>query len=133
MRLSHVLAILLIGGLALSAPTAAQPQLPAPSQWTNELGSVMTIDSVDSTGFVTGSYVTAAGCGQGVQKPLVGWYNGGAFTFTVDWQECDSLTVWSGNLDSTGQTIPTLWHLVISGTPQWNSTLAGTDTFTRQN
>ena len=133
MRLSHILAILLVGGLAPSVPAAAQPQLPAPSQWANELGSVMTIASVDSMGYVTGSYVTGAGCGQGVQKPLVGWYNDGAFTFTVNWQECDSLTAWSGNLDSTGQTIPTLRHLVISGTPQWNSTLAGTDTFTLEN
>lgn len=129
MRMIALAAVL--AALVVAGPAAAQSSLPVPSEWTNKLGSVMTLRTIEPDGRLSGSYVTAVGCGRGVTRPLTGWFNGGAITFTVDWQECDSLTAWSGNLDQSGQTILTLWHLAQSGPPQWNSIFAGADVFSR--
>jgi hypothetical protein len=51
-------------------------------------------------------------------------------TFTVNWQECNSITSWTGNYNAG--TTTTLWLLTVSGPPQWNSINAGTDIFTLQ-
>ncbi len=51
-------------------------------------------------------------------------------TFTVNWQECNSLTSWTGNYSTN--TLTTLWLLTVSGPPKWNSIIAGADTFTLQ-
>jgi hypothetical protein len=102
------------------------------SVWVNELGSTMTIQSVGADGLISGTYVTAVGCGAGTVRPLRGWYNNGAITFTVNWQECNSLTSWTGNVASSSATIATLWQLSLSGPPQWNSIVTGADTFTLQ-
>ncbi len=123
---------LTIASLVQSWPAAAQEPLAVSSVWINELGSTMTIQTVGSDGLITGTYVTAAGCGVGTVRPLRGWYNNGAITFTVNWQECNSLTSWTGNLTSSGVTIATLWLLALSGPPEWNSINAGADTFTLQ-
>ncbi len=97
--------------------------------WVNELGSTMTT-SWGADGLITGTYVTAVGCGAGTVRPLTGWWNNAAMTFTVNWQECNSLTSWTGNY--TAGTIATLWQLTVSGPPKWNSITAGADTFTLQ-
>ncbi len=97
--------------------------------WVNELGSKMTT-SWGADGLITGTYVTKVGCGAGVVRPLSGWWNNSAMTFTVNWQECNSLTSWTGNYNAG--TTTTLWLLTVSGPPQWNSINAGADTFTLQ-
>ncbi len=97
--------------------------------WVNELGSKMTT-SWGADGLITGTYVTKVGCGAGVVRPLSGWWNNSAMTFTVNWQECNSLTSWTGNYNAG--TLATLWLLTVSGPPQWNSINAGADTFTLQ-
>jgi hypothetical protein len=97
--------------------------------WVNELGSKMTT-SWGADGLITGTYVTAVGCGAGTVRPLTGWWNNSAMTFTVNWQACNSLTSWTGNFG--GGKITTLWLLTVSGPPQWNSIVAGADTFTLQ-
>ncbi len=111
--------------------TAAAQQLTADATytWVNELGSKMTT-TWGADGLITGTYVTAVGCGAGTPKPLTGWWNNSAMTFTVNWQECNSLTSWTGNY-SAGK-IATLWLLALSGPPEWNSINAGADTFTLQ-
>ena len=81
-------------------------------------------------GLITGTYVSAVGCGAGTVRPLTGWWNNSAMTFTVNWQECNSLTSWTGNYNAG--TTTTLWLLTVSGPPQWNSINAGTDIFTLQ-
>ncbi|MEE8505225.1 MAG: avidin/streptavidin family protein [Kiloniellales bacterium] len=121
---------LTIASLVQSWPAAAQ-QLTADATytWVNELGSTMTT-TWGADGLITGTYVTAVGCGAGTVRPLTGWWNKGAMTFTVNWQECNSLTSWTGNYAS-GK-IATLWLLALSGPPEWNSINAGADTFTLQ-
>ena len=111
--------------------TAAAQQLTAGTayDWVNELGSKMTT-SWGTDGLITGTYVSAVGCGAGTVRPLSGWWNNAAMTFTVNWQACNSLTSWTGNYNAG--TIATLWLLTVSGPPQWNSIVAGADTFTLQ-
>jgi hypothetical protein len=97
--------------------------------WVNELGSKMTT-SWGTDGLISGTYVTAVGCGAGTVRPLTGWWNNAAMTFTVNWQNCNSLTSWTGNYNA-GK-ITTLWLPTVSGPPQWNSIVAGADIFTLQ-
>ena len=108
---------------------AQQEPLRAGTVWVNQLGSTMTIQVVAANGLVTGTYATKVGCGAGKVRPLIGWYNKGAFAFVVNWEECESLTAWSGHVDSLNPKIVTLWHLPKSGPPRWDSTFAGADTF----
>ena len=134
-RMSIAALTRLVACVALTGRAEAQQSLTAPTVWVNELGSVMTINSISETGLVSGTYVTAAGCGAGVTRPLTGWSNLWAFTFTVNWQGCESLTSWTGNVGTSGTgalEIVTLWQLTVSGPPQWNSITAGADTFTSQ-
>ena len=130
LRTYLVAGAMLIVGIVYGGPAAAQQAPAASSVWVNELGSTMTIQSVGTDGLITGTYVTAVGCGAGTVRPLRGWYNKGAITFTVNWQECNSLTSWTGNYNAN--TLTTLWLLTVSGPPQWNSITAGADTFTLQ-
>ncbi len=127
---SFVTAFVFVLGLARMAQAQ---DLAAGSIWINQNNSKLLISSVDpNTGLMTGIFATGVGCGVGVQRPMTGFYNQGAMTFTVNFQECNSATSWSGQLSATGTQIMTLWYLASSGTPQWNSIIAGTDTFTLQ-
>ena len=119
---------------ALVLPHAAGAQeLAAGTVWVNENNSAMTLTNVDpTTGLMTGTFVTGVGCGVGVVRPLSGFYNQGAITFTVNFQECQSATSWSGQMSSTGSQIVTLWYLAVSGPPAWNSVMAGSDVFIRR-
>ncbi len=121
---------MLIVSIVYGGPAVAQ-QLTAGATyvWVNELGSKMTT-SWGADGLITGTYVSAVGCGAGTVRPLTGWWNNAAITFTVNWQDCNSLTSWTGNYNAG--TIATLWLLTVSGPPQWNSIIAGADTFTLQ-
>ncbi len=130
LRTYLVAGAMLIASIVYGGPAVAQQAPAASSEWVNELGSTMTIQSVGVDGLITGTYVTAVGCGAGKVRPLRGWYNKGAVTFTVNWQECNSLTSWTGNVASSVTTIVTLWQLTMSGIPKWNSIIAGADTFT---
>jgi avidin family protein len=124
-----IAAVLLIGSAVPS-----QSQTPPVGTWTNELGSTLTIANVSSSGLLTGTYVTNVGCSAGVQQPITGWYypaaNGGAITFSVYWNGCNSLASWSGQMSGSGGTFTALWYLTLAGPPAWNGINAGTDTFT---
>ncbi len=111
------------------AAAAQQLTVDTTYTWVNELGSKMTT-AWGADGLITGTYVTAVGCGAGKVRPLSGWWNNAAMTFTVNWQECNSLTSWTGNYNAG--TIVTLWQLSVSGPPRWDSIIAGADTFTLQ-
>ena len=104
------------------------------SIWTNQLNSVLAIKTVGSDGSVTGTFTThdqdPNACGSGVPHPMTGWYNKGAFTFTVNFEKCASATAWAGQVDPKARNFVALWHLVLSGRPSFRGTWAGADTFT---
>lgn len=130
LRTYLVASAMLIVSIVYGGPAVAQQLTAGPTYvWVNELGSKMTT-SWGADGLITGTYVSAVGCGAGTVRPLSGWWNNAAMTFTVNWQECNSLTSWTGNF--AGVTLTTLWLLTVSGPPKWNSIYAGADTFTLQ-
>lgn len=119
---------------AVGPARAQHATLTAGTSWVNELGSVLTIDSVAGNGLMTGSYVTKVGCDAGVAQPLTGWYyagsTGGAMTFTVNFQGCNSITSWTGQYNYANGSIQTLWYLAAAVAPTWNAINAGADNFT---
>ncbi|MGE3537582.1 MAG: avidin/streptavidin family protein [Candidatus Tectimicrobiota bacterium] len=120
----------LLGFCAAAANVLAEScQLPSGKRWQNDRQSTMTVE-VEATGALSGTYVTAVGCGAGTPRPLVGVCNGFAVTFVVNWQECGSTTAWSGTYDRG--VLTTLWHLVRARPPTWDSIVAGTSTFAPQ-
>lgn len=108
----------------------------AGTSWVNELGSVLTINSIGASGLMTGTYTSTAGCGANTPQPMTGYYyagqSGGAMSFSVAWQNCNSVTSWAGQFNYATGEIDTLWHLSAAAAPAWNGTYAGADTFTRQ-
>jgi hypothetical protein len=124
-------------GCAMPQAAQAQTKLTAGSSWVNELGSVLTIDNIASNGLMTGSYVSNVGCGAGTAQPMTGWYysgnDGGAITFSVYWQSCNSVTSWSGQYNYSNASFQTLWYLTLASAPAWNGINAGTDNFVPQN
>ncbi len=130
---SMVLRIAAIVFVLFLPHAAGAQELAAGTVWVNENNSTMTLTSVDpTTGLMTGTFETGVGCGVGVVRLLSGFYNQGAITMTVNFQECQSATSWTGQMNSTGTQIVTLWYLAVSGPPAWDSVLAGSDVFTRQ-
>lgn len=129
--------VIVCWAILCATPQMAHAQkLTAGSTWVNELGSVLTIDSVAANGLMTGTYVTAVGCGSGTPQPMTGWYysgnTGGAITFSVTWQSCNSVTSWSGQYNYSNNNFQTLWYLTAASAPAWNGITAGTDTFVWQ-
>jgi hypothetical protein len=100
--------------------------------WANERGSTIRLDNAGN-GKISGRFTTAVGCGKGIARGLVGFYNGNSVGFVVDFgKECPSTTSWSGTLlVGTPNRLKTLWNLTSGGMPAWNSTNAGSDLFTQ--
>ena len=102
--------------------------------WSNQLGSKMTITSVEE-GNVQGSYetsVSASGCAKGT-FPLVGRANLPSIGFVVSWPKCSSVTAWSGQLQN--EQLVTTWVLTSQTVPKnnWQSTTVNQDIFTKDN
>ena len=121
----------IVFGIALYTTPASSSvcQIPGGKTWVNELGSEVSVE-VDDSGRMSGTYTTAVGCGEGKAKPMSGFCNGYAVTFTVNWEECLAATAWSGTYEN-GK-INTLWQLVSGKRPSWNSIIAGTDVFNQK-
>ena len=111
--------------------------------WYNELGSQMFLNA--SGGQLSGFYASAVGQAR-YTYPLAGRYDtqpasggGQTMAWTVSWQNAyqnaHSATGWSGQYFDQGgnEEIYTLWLLAaeVSEGDEWESTLAGQDTFTR--
>lgn len=111
-------------------PYAAFPK--GTTYWANERGSTIRLNN-DGGGKISGKFTTAVGCGKGVAKPLVGFYNGNSVGFVVDFgAECPSTTSWNGTFwTGSPNRMKTLWYLTSGGVPAWNSTNAGSDQFTQ--
>lgn len=118
-----------------TATTAPAPSIKALSSWTNQRGSTLTIDSIDSNGMLSGTYINrAAGfdC-QNIAYPVTGWVYGTAITFTTIWQNvqesCNSITAWTG-FYYNGE-ISSLWQLVKNGSTDPAQIMQGQDSFTQ--
>ncbi len=158
--------ILVLGMLLLVAlPSAATAQVtrgrpiaatPPPAvcgnlvgQWRNELGSTLTIASVQATsGAIAGTYSSPSGAGP-TAFPLVGWMNSRSATpsvgqqtpnvvvpvaFSVRWGQMGSITSWTGYCeDANGSArIRVLWHLSRPVSDfAWDHILSGLDMFLR--
>jgi hypothetical protein len=107
---------------------------PTTTTWKNQRGSTMVLTN-DGKGNLTGTYKTAVGCKPGVPRKLFGTINGSAITFIVNWEDCGSVTAWTGHFDdrTNPKQIQTLWLLSIGtgGTApsDFKTTLAGSDDF----
>ena len=107
--------------------------IPTPSAWDNQSGSTLTINSISSTGLITGTYTNRAsgyGC-QNIPYPVTGWAYGTAITFNTIWQNasasCSSITAWTGFLYQGKMS--TLWSLTIDGSYSTAQIIPGNDTF----
>lgn len=116
------------------AHAASPEKFQAYSAWTNQSGSTLYIDNIESNGLLTGTYINRASgylC-QNISYPVTGWIYGSAITFTTIWksttESCNSITSWTG-FYYQGQ-IQTLWQLVISGSSSTDEIQQGADTFT---
>ena len=124
--------------VALHAGSMAQNTksqgLTAASVWVNQVGSLLSINSIDANGLLTGTYINKeAGYGcQNSSYPVTGFVYGTVISFTVNWQNsvetCNSITSWTG-FYFNGQ-ISTLWQLVVSGSTSTSQIVQGSDTFT---
>ncbi|KFO73900.1 Avidin, partial [Cuculus canorus] len=114
-------------------------------QWTNDLGSNMTIGALNEKGEFSGSYHTAvtATTNKIQISPLQGSQHSTnqnsqpTFGFTVNWRFSDSVTVFTGQcfVDEDGREIlKTMWLLrsrVNSIKDDWKATMVGINVFTR--
>lgn len=129
-------ALVIVIGPLYSAAAFAQSLQPQ-TTWKNEKGSSLTIDAIDGTGALKGSYVNrAAGypC-QNTQYAVIGWVDDGKVAFSVRWknasEDCKSITSWSGYL--SGNRIIAQWDLVYADSTEKAPLIArGTDIFTKQ-
>ena len=89
----------------------------------------------DASENLSGTFTTAVGCGAGKARRVVGTSNGTAVAFTVNFEECKSITTWNGHYTKKGnaEEISVMWYLTIAhDPPRFDSTLAGFDLFMRQ-
>nr|2CAM_A Chain A, AVIDIN [Gallus gallus]2CAM_B Chain B, AVIDIN [Gallus gallus] len=114
-------------------------------EWTNDLGSNMTIGAVNSDGEFTGTYITAvtATSNEIKESPLHGTENTinkrtqPTFGFTVNWKFSESTTVFTGQcfIDRNGkEVLKTMWLLRSSVNDigdDWKATRVGINIFTR--
>jgi hypothetical protein len=67
---------------------------------------------------------------------MTGWYHGagsgGAVTFSVNWNGCNSVTTWAGQYSNATGQFRALWHLAVASVPVWNGIVAGSHFFVPQ-
>lgn len=118
MRLLVAISLLVLASWASSADDTLS--------YINQSGSTMAV-TISGKGAVSGTYATALGCGVGTSRPLKGFKNGTAITFTVSFEECGSITSWVGHIQENGD-ISTIWTLA-RGNEGWDAKLTGTSIF----
>ncbi|XP_037980599.1 avidin-like [Motacilla alba alba] len=138
--------LLLVLFLALGAHSLAVKKCSLTGRWINDLGSNMTITSVNANGVFAGSYHTAVSATSNEIKlsPLQGSMQKSpnqkgqpTFGFTVNWSFSDSITVFTGQcfVDEYGkEVLKTMWLLrsrVENIKNDWKATRVGTNVFTR--
>ncbi|KAF1662103.1 Avidin, partial [Aptenodytes patagonicus] len=127
---------LLLSLALLSLRAAAARKCDLQGLWRNELGSNMTLSTLDAAGTFSGSYHTAVAATnkQILVSPLQGAQQHASakgqptFGFTVQWQFADSTTAFVGQcfMDHRGkETLETMWLLreeVPSRRDAWKAT-----------
>ncbi len=108
-------------------------------RWRSRLGSTMEL-SVDDTHRIHGTFHTAVGMLDPTRGfPVVGFAEGDAVSFSVDFGRHGSVAAWAGFHveDDDGEHLYTQWHLTQpvrhphSEADIWRALLAGSDDFTR--
>ncbi|NXE43205.1 AVID protein, partial [Ptilorrhoa leucosticta] len=137
---------LLVLFLALGAHGLSVKKCSLTGRWVNDLGSNMTIGTVNGNGDFAGVYHTAVSATSNEIKvsPLQGSLQKSpnqkgqpTFGFTVNWSFSDSITVFTGQcfVDDDGkEVLKTMWLLrsrVESIKSDWNATMVGINVFTR--
>ena len=128
-KLFSIIAVLFLSHAAM----AGKNTLTAGSVWINQSGSTITFTSVDPTnGQLSGFYINNAkgySC-QGTPYQVTGYTYGTLISWSVLWknlhQNCQSITAWTGYLDSASGMIITDWKLVFN-----NKISDGKDKFSR--
>ncbi|OXB66689.1 hypothetical protein ASZ78_013080 [Callipepla squamata] len=135
--------VLLLLSLALLAPGLTAEKCSLAGNWTNDLGSNMTIGAVNDKGEFSGTYLTAvADTPYNITRsPLLGIQNNTVwqptFGFTVQWTFIESTTVFTGQcfVDKNGkEVLKTMWLLrsrVDDAGDDWKATRVGNNIFTR--
>ena len=116
--------ILLALAMVFSFQTLAFAQLPGPSTWINQRGSVLKVTSI-SRGTFRGIFINKApeiGC-LGIPTPVTGT-NFGVQIFTVNFVKCSAVVKWQGDVSGFGMSTP--WVMQRSG-----ATTTGFDFFGR--
>lgn len=117
-----------------------RPPPPISGTWRNKLGSTMRLE-VDRQHRITGVFHTGVGVDNlQAQFPVVGFAEGDALAFCVDFGGRSSVAAWAGHhvANEHGEQLISLWHLArpVKDPHQerdvWASLLAGSDEFTRQ-
>ena len=109
-------------------------------RWRNRLGSTMEL-AVGADHRITGTFRSGVGLAEpSATFPIVGFAEGDAFSFCVDFGWRGSVASWSGHHISDGaegDRLVTLWHLARPGRDPhheadvWRALVAGGDEFTR--
>jgi len=116
----------------------AQSSIPAPSTWTNERGSIMTIQSASADGVFSGTFVNKADRTFCKDDPylLEGRLEGDKIWFAVAFADradanknCMTVTSWHGSFSA--KVIETTWSLAYPG-PNGLIVIGGSDTFSMQ-
>ncbi len=135
----RVTIILIISVAGLFNNARAQDCKALEGDWKNELGSILVINQISTTGQLIGEYKSSSGV-DGKVFPLLGWINnyntdtGGvvSIAFSVKWKGYSSITSWTGTCsnDEEGPKIKTLWHLVRPDQEfEWERIIANSSTF----
>ncbi|NXQ08786.1 AVID protein, partial [Vidua macroura] len=143
----QVTPFLLVLLLALGAHgLSVKKKCSLPGRWVNDLGSNMTITTVNGNGVFVGSYHTAVTATsneiqlsplQGSLQKSLNQKSQPTFGFTVNWSFSDSITVFTGQcfVDEYGkEVLRTMWLLrshVENIKNDWKATRVGTNVFTR--
>jgi hypothetical protein len=99
--------LLLALAILFSFQTLAFAQLPGPSIWTNQHGSVLKVTSL-SRGTFRGIFINRnpdIGC-VGIPNPVTGTNFGVQITFTVNFAKCGAAVKWQGDVSGFGMSTP---------------------------
>ncbi|XP_061333142.1 avidin-like [Pezoporus flaviventris] len=117
----HATPFLLVLSLAMVAPVLSTRKCVLTGNWTNDLGSNMTINPMSKECNFNGSYFTAVSrSGRAIKESLL-WGSQNCtkqtqpvFGFTVNWNGADAVTVFTGQcfVDEKGkEVLKTMWLL----------------------
>lgn len=120
--------------------TTRRPGSALAGRWRNRLASTIEL-AVDEHHHIRGTFHTEVGMvDQAASYEVVGFVEGDAFSFCVDFGRRGSVASWTGHHitnDDRGERLVTLWHLARpvehphSEADTWRALMAGGDEFTR--